>query len=125
MVPTVEVIGVYPVEASEPCHLVELCVIDCDGPFDLGSFTQRMAGQPPSDWQAPYDEKLLSEDGDEVVGDPWRNTDEHLWTGSVRLAFFMHHVDLGLPISTPFGDVALPAPQPRPQRLGHLEYEEP
>jgi hypothetical protein len=125
-VPTVEVVGVYPVVAAEPCHLVELIVRDSDGPFDVGAITQADPAHPRSEWQVPYDEKLLTSNGDDVLHDPWRGAGEpSWWTGSVRLAFFLHYVDLDRPLSTPFGEVPLPPPSERPARLTDFAYEAP
>ena len=86
-VPTVEVVGVYPVVAAEPCHLVELIVRENDEPFDVGAITQADPARPRSEWQVPYEEKLLKSGGDGVLHDPWRGPGQpSLWTGSVRLA---------------------------------------
>ena len=124
--PTVEVVGVYPVVAAEPCHLVELIVRDLDGSFDVGAITQADPARPRSGWQAPYDEKLLTSSGDGVLHDPWHGPGEpSLWTGSVRLAFFLHYLDLGRPLLTPFGEVPLPPPTERPARLADFVYEAP
>ena len=123
---TVEIVGVHPVPAADPCHLVELIVRGSDGPFDLSLFTQPVEGRPPSDWQAPYAEKILDPDGEAVIVDLWEGTgDEGHWTGEVRLAFFFHYLDPHRPFQTPFGEAKLPAPTNRPQRLRALDYEEP
>ena len=123
---TVEVVGVYPVGAPEPCHLVEVIVRRSERSFDIGAFTQPAPGQPPSGWQVGYAEKLLDGAGETVLGDPWvGEVEDDAWTGDVRLAFFFHYLDPSAPLRTPFGDVALPAPTERPDRLNALHYEEP
>jgi hypothetical protein len=125
-VPTVEVVGVYPVVAAEPCHLVELIVRENDEPFDVGAITQADPACPRSEWQVPYEEKLLKSSGDGVLHDPWRGPGEpSSWKGSVRLAFFLHYLDLDRPLLTPFGEVPLPPPTERPARLDDLAYEAP
>ena len=48
-----------------------------------------------------------------------------MWLGTLRLAFFMHHLDLERPLSTPFGEVPLRSPNDLPERLRDIEYEEP
>jgi hypothetical protein len=44
-------------------------------------------------------------------------------TATTRLAFFLHFVDFSRPLQTPFGDVRLPPPQARPDRLAGIEYQ--
>ena len=79
-----------------------------------------------SHWQAAYDEKLLSPDGESVLRDLWGgDDDDELWVGTVRLAFFMNYLDLARPLATPFGEATLPSPEPRPVRLRSIDYEEP
>ena len=102
-----EVVGVYAVpESGEPCYLVEMLVPA--GGFEPDEITQVDPNAPESDWQVPWDERVLEE------------TDEQ-----TRLAFFFHYLDLSLPLKTPWGDLALPAPSQRPDRLASIEYEEP
>ena len=57
-----KIAGVYPVEADEPVHLVEISIEGgaVDG-FDFGEVTQEMADMPRMNWQAPYDERVISE----------------------------------------------------------------
>ena len=119
-----ELIGVYPVpEALEPCYLVEVRVTDSPG-FDVGQFTQEVPNEPRENWQAPYDERVLSAEGREVVSTRWPIAPD-LLSGNFRLVFFMHHLDLSRPVCTPFGEIPLPEPGERPERLAIVEYEEP
>ena len=53
----VRVLGVHPIAAQEPVHLVEIEVIGVASEVDWGSFTQPMPGSSRDDWQAPYDER--------------------------------------------------------------------
>jgi hypothetical protein len=105
----VKVIGVYQVEAAEPVHLVEI-LVEAGGvdAFDLGEVTQEMPDTPRMNWQAPYDEQVLSEMGSKV-----------------RVVFFFHHLDLHKPLMTPAGSLALPAPKKLPSRLKNIMYEAP
>lgn len=97
-----------------------------DGRFDVGAITQADAAQPPTNWQVPYAEKLLTPDGDEVLIDLWHaEGNQEMWVGDVRLVFFMHYLDPETPLTTPFGNVQLPAPTPCPARLEMIEYETP
>ncbi len=65
----IEVIGVYPVRADEPCHLVELWVRELKGELPVADFTQEVEGQPRDNWQVPYDERVLNEAGTAQVGE--------------------------------------------------------
>jgi hypothetical protein len=57
----VKIIGVHPIEADEPVYLIELLVEGDAGTFDIGEVTQEVPGQPKSNWQATYDERVLDE----------------------------------------------------------------
>jgi hypothetical protein len=117
----IEVIGCYPVvEAREPCHLLELVVTNSPG-FDIGSITQDDPTQPRENWQAPYDERLLTAEGD---ADQEASLRPEALRGDLRLAFFMHYLDPSRLLTTPLGDVP-PRATVRPERLGWLGYEEP
>src|SRR3954471_13442817 len=96
--------GVHPVEAAEPCHLIEAELPDGDD-FDWGQVTQEDATQPRHNWQVPYDERPLD--------------DDHR-----RWAFFFHYLDLSKRLLTPAGPIQLPAPTPRPDHLKGIEYLE-
>ena len=122
----IEVIGVYPVTADEPCHLVEFRARDVQAVFDFGSFTQEMPDTPRSNWQAPWMERILSTDGTKVVADDSDISQKpELFRGDVRCVFFFHYLDAGRPLLTPFGEVRLPKPADRPERLSMIQYEAP
>src|SRR5262245_6770962 len=58
----VKVIGVYTVEATEPVHLIEVSIEGGDADaFDVGEVTQEMPDTPRINWQAPYDDQVISE----------------------------------------------------------------
>ena len=101
-----EIKGIYSVEAAEPCYLVEVVIAEHAGPVDLIQFTQAVPGQPRSNWQVPWDERLLLGTKD-------------------RWAFFFHYLDLSRPLLTPAGRVAVPVPTPMPAHLADVEYESP
>lgn len=147
MTPRVEVLGVYPVEVDDPLVeralavkyegldlsepekqraradvveelsgvvLIEVRIRDRDDRFDVGDFEQ-----PDSD-QAPYDEAFLSDDGTRVL------SREDLPEGEpLRIVFFLHFFDPGLPLVTSYGAVKLPALAPMPKRLIELMPYEP
>jgi len=118
MATRVEVLGVHPVEADEPCHLIELIVRESTSQFEIGAITQEVPGEPQDNWQVPWDEVVLDADGESTVAD-------HSWYGNLRIAFFFHYLDQGRPLITPFGNVSLPDETPRPARLAFLDYEPP
>lgn len=96
------------------------------GRFDIEGFTQAQPGQPRSEWQVPYAERLLGHEETPVLWDPWKGPgDESLWRGDVRLAFFFHYLDVDGSLMTPFGDVELRPVTERPRRLHAVVYEEP
>jgi hypothetical protein len=124
--PQIEVIGVYPVEAPETVHLVELIVRGADSGFAVGEFTQEITDQPRSNWQAPYMEQILSADGMEIVADDFEAwTKPELFRGDLRFVFFFHHLDFRRPLRTPGGEVALPTESELPKRLSMIHYELP
>ena len=103
-----KILGVHPVEADEPVHLVELLVEGNVDDFDIGEVTQEVSGQPKSNWQAPYDERVLEES-----------------KGKIRYAFFFHYIDLEKPLITPAGSLQLPKSTSLPAHLQDIEYESP
>ena len=59
-------IGVYLLDAPEPCHLIEIEFANDASDFDWGEVTQEISGQPRDNWQVPWDEQRV--DGNVVVG---------------------------------------------------------
>ena len=103
-----KIIGVHPVEADEPVHLIELLVEgDIDG-FDIGEVTQETPGQPKSNWQVPYDERVLE-----------------VSKQSTRLSFFLHYLDFQRPLLTPVGSLSVPTATKVPAHLKDIQYESP
>jgi hypothetical protein len=122
----VEVIGIYPVKAPEPCHLLELRMLGIGAGFDFGSITQPRLHEPRPVWQVPWDEVLLDEEGRTVIASSTELADRtSLLIGNFRVAFFMHYLDLSRPLISPFGDIPLPAPGPKPSRLSVVRYHSP
>lgn len=102
------IIGVHPIVAVEPVHLVELLVEGSVDDFDIGEVTQEVSGQPKSNWQAPYDERVLEESKQKA-----------------RYAFFFHYLDFEKPLLTPAGAVPVPKATKAPAHLEDIEYESP
>ncbi len=120
------VLGVYPVRARERCHLIEVRISGLESPFDFGAITQPMDGVGRSFWQVPWMEVLLSADGTRILArSPELSQHRDLLRGDVRVAFFLHDLDLTRALETPFGNLDIPEPSRRPSRLRALRYEEP
>jgi hypothetical protein len=47
------------------------------------------------------------------------------WPAQATVTFFMHHLDLTRPLTTPFGEVRLPPANPRPARLASIVHDAP
>jgi hypothetical protein len=114
------VLGVYEVGSSSDVHLIEAEVDGRPTEVDVGLFTQENPALPEASWQVAYDERYLSEDGTEAGYSPSDVPDAE----PTRLAFFLHFLDFDRPIRTPGGEVMLPPPQPTPDRLKQIEYED-
>ena len=113
----VDVIGLYPVETPEPCHLVELLIAGGKPADVMASITQEAPGQSRDNWQVPYDEHYLSADG--------ASPEEPALASETRVAFFFHYLDLRRPLLSAAGSLQLPAPSSRPTRLEFIRYEPP
>lgn len=68
----------YPVKSKEPMNLVELWVKESSGKCEISEFTQEIPNEPQSNWQAPYDEKILDLEGEKIRADPWSETNENV-----------------------------------------------
>jgi len=119
----VEPIGIYPIEAPEPCHLIELWLRDVNGEVNFSAFIQATPGQPSENWQAAYDEWLLSDDG--TTGELAPVPGPVSAAGDLRVAFFFHYLDESRPLQSPCGTVYLPAASQLPTRLSFIEYGPP
>jgi hypothetical protein len=97
--------GIHPVEAKEPCFLIE-AEVNGEDSFDWGKVTQENPMQPSSNWQVAYDEQLI-----DAARGAW--------------VFFFHYLDFNKPLLTSAGSVELLPPAPRPAYLDDVEYFEP
>lgn len=102
----VQVVGIHPVRALEPVHLIELIVGDQLSVLDWSSITQPVEGQDVTYWQAPYDEREVP-----GVAGNW--------------CFFFHYLDLARPLTSNLGALPLPQESPLPEHLRFIKYEEP
>src|SRR5260370_18727664 len=125
-----KVVGVHPVEADQPCHLIELTVCDPDREFNVNDLTQVDENIERGLWQAAYDERYL----DARSFQPLPQRPDH--TGftfppgvrleppdlkEYRLAFFFHYLDLAKPLESSFGPLALPQPPSPPEHLAFMD----
>lgn len=108
----------HPVEADQPCHIVELFVRDPDGQFQVGDITQ-VEDADRSNWQVAYLESFLDAQSCEAL--PVRDF-ERPDREEYRVAFFFHYLDLTKPLEATFGPLALPEPSPRPVYLGYMRW---
>jgi hypothetical protein len=121
---SIEVVGVYPVAAAKPCHLIELVVRNAQNALPLTEFTQEIAGVPEQDWQVPWQAQILDSTGSRVIAEGTALASETSWSGDVRLAFFFHNLDFSWPFLTPCGVTNLPLPEDLPVRLRMIGYKQ-
>lgn len=122
----ITILGVHPIEADEPCDLIEVLIEDAPRPIDFAHFVQPDPSRPPSNWQTAYDEHYLTPDGSNFLSDdPRQRPDFAACQGNLRAAFFIHYLDTTNPILTPAGSITLPDRTPLPDRLKIVRYEAP
>ena len=124
--PQVKVVGIYEVKGKPYC-LIELFVKNLSRPFEMNEFTQEWPTVPRTKWPKPYLCKLLDNDGTKIIADinPDEPTDPSLWSGNLRICFFLHFPAYDLPLLTPWGSAHLPPKTPRPRRLAMIRYQQP
>lgn len=91
----VEVIGVYPIPNEKNIYLIELIIHQPPNLVDLNSFLQKDDNTDKSEWQAPFDEHYLAEDGESIIGDFFNL--KSLLCGVTRVVFYMYLESLGPP----------------------------
>ena len=121
---SLSIFGIYSIEESEePCYLVEAQINNFMGKFDFGEITQEVKNESRDNWQVPWDEYLLTNDGTAGESAPFPGPAEI--NEPQRIAFMIYYLDFSLPLITPFGELALPDPLPRPERLKFIEFNPP
>ena len=98
-----KIIGIHPIDASEPVHLIEIDGVPDD--IDWSTLTQSVEGQPPENWQVPWDERKVPD------SDSW--------------CFFFHYLDKSRPLSSAEGELVLPEESMLPAHLRFFRYETP
>lgn len=82
-------------------HMIEIEAKPTDSNINWLAITQAIAGNPSSEWQAPWDERV---------------------TGKGRWVFFLHFVKPDEPLRTSIGDIPLPEPTSIPLHLKNVKY---
>jgi hypothetical protein len=132
---TLQILGVYFLDVTERVFLEQLpmygnedqcrdhfssvvlieAIIHSEGElFSLGDFTQPNAAYRRVSPQAPWDEGMLSADGETLIS---RRINCVKGNGPLRFAFYMHYWDASLPLRWTYGEVACPPPADMPVRL--------
>lgn len=87
-------------------YLFEVQLDPPDAEVDWGVFTQSPHSTPERERQVPYDERVI-----DAAAGTW--------------AFFLHDVELELPLRTPAGSRELPEPTSMPPHLKNVPYVAP
>ncbi len=119
----IKVVGVHPVATPALCHLMELTIGNVEGNLDLGEVTQETGRQPRENWQVPWDEVWLDQEGRAPVDA--ERPDRQPEGTDLRVAFFFHYLDFSRPLLTPAGPIDLPPETAVPERLRFRRYEPP
>jgi hypothetical protein len=135
MAPTLRILGVYRLDITQEIFLeqlpvsgdqdecrdhfssvvlVEAVAADIDERFSLSDFTQPNPAYPHGAAQVPWDEGLLSSDGEVLLS---RTINCVKGNGPLRFAFYMHYWNAELPLLWTYGEVSCPTPQAMPVRL--------
>jgi hypothetical protein len=101
-IPEMRIIGVHPVEGAEGCYLIEALITDATTQPDFGRITQPHLRRDRSNWQVPYDEKLLDDDGESVLADLFLTRVDD-WPDRARVSFFFHDLDVERSLGTSYG----------------------
>ena|SRR5688572_13109045 len=120
----VKLIGLYAVHENPDVSLVELLINKKADEFSLTDFTQEEETRPRDSWQAPFNERYLSLDGETIIGDDFDLPE--ILSDTTRLTFFIYFLDPSKPLVTPFGNLKLTQKQEPPERIKRLvKFEDP
>jgi hypothetical protein len=102
----------------------EVMVTNPDASFDIGKFVQPDPAQSENFWQVAWNEKFLTPDGETLID--LNRTQKLPDASQYRVVFVIHFWKPNLPLDSSYGELALPAQQPLPERLWRLTpYETP
>jgi len=102
----------------------EVMVTNPDASFEIGKFIQPDPSQSKDFWQVAWNAKFLTADGETLI--KLDRTQKLPDAPQYRVAFVIHFWKPSLPLRSSYGELALPAQQPLPERLWRLApYEVP
>ena len=120
----IKLIGVYKIKPKEPCHLIEIEFINIDKPLNIGEIIQEYETQPKENWQVPYSEHLLNNDGKKSIADDYELLcNNSLIKDIFRLTFFFHYLNLNKELLTPFGKITINKIDKLPKRLNIIKHQ--
>lgn len=104
--------------------VLEVMVTNPDASFDIGKFIQPDPAKSERFWQVAWNEKFLTPDGDALIA--LNRTQKLPYVSQYRVVFVIHYWQPNQPLQSSYGELALPARQPLPERLWRLTpYELP
>jgi hypothetical protein len=104
--------------------VVEVLVTNPDTHFDVGKFVQPDPARSENFWQVAWNEKFLTSDGETLI--KLDRTQKLPNASQYRVVFVIHFWLPTQPLRSSYGELALPAMQPLPERLWRLApYEVP
>ena len=107
---------------SEQWYLIEMLLDVSALEIDWNNITVPQKGVSKLNWQAPFMEQYLNEEGCSKICDTYDIPKENV--RPCRVAFFIFKVSAQT-LSTPYGDFPLSDTKPLPQRLKNIiEFEE-
>jgi hypothetical protein len=107
----------YTKEHFDGLVLIEVRAENLDDRFNFNDFGQAHVSGDPNRAMAPYDEGLLSLDGETLLS---REMGCVIGHSPVRFAFYLHYYDPARPLTWSYGEFFAPAVQPAPVRLSML-----
>jgi hypothetical protein len=120
----IDLLGVYNVRDEKDVYLLEFYIKSKYTEVEIGKFSQAQENIDPLNWQSPWEEKYLNNDGTVIIGD-WLDLPEEI-SDDTRVVFFLHFLDFTKPLLTPFGEIELKLPEVTPDRLSSIKkYERP
>jgi hypothetical protein len=94
--------------------LIEAVVRNPEPDFSLDQFTQPNPAYPHAEPQVPWDEGLLTSNGESLLA---RRINCVTGVGPLRFAFYLQYWDPNLPLRWKHGDIKVPQLAPMPLRL--------
>jgi len=107
---------------NDEWYLIEMLIDENSDDVDLSDFIAPNHELDKGNWQCPYNEHYLNEEGTELICEPWGEPEEG--AKPCRLAFFLFKEGTSF-LQTPYGDFSLGDVKNLPERLEDIiEFEE-